>query len=1099
MQLEGQHVVARCLLLSKTRTDAQPCISRRVLSVLVGRPLKSSRMNKLLAALCTLIIVTAAQAQSSGVSSAVSVPENLGLGLRQLVSLDQQDSNLAAATIRNSSSIMSDPAGRVVVSIYLNGKSTISDVVARLIGLGLDIIATDAAWGDGVVSASLPLSKAIAVAESPGLKSVVLAHRPVRHVGVVTAQSSIVEHAREVNTPGAVTPQGILGRGISVGIVSDSFDSATNVARASVGVASGDLPGPGNPDGYTQPVTVLSEDTSSSTSDEGRAMAEVVHDIAPAATISFSAAGQSQVAMANSIRNLRSDARALCDVIVDDISFPDEPFFSDGIISRAVTDVVTSSSLAGKKVSYFSASGNNNGGYAADANIISTATAQAHRRNLILSQVPAQLYAGGFQNLGTSSAPVIGMSVTTGSEKSHTVSFQWDDPSNGGLTTDYNLLVFDATGRYLASLSGTDNNQSTGQPVEIVDLAASTTYQLAISLRTTSSAVARHLRLIAADGNVLTGPLISNDVISIYGHAAAAEANSVAAYEYNSIPDATASYNPDKNNPAPGSYEPVLESFNSRGGSVPIYFNAQGQRLTSPEIRLKPDFAAADGVDTSFFPAGADADYDNDGYPNFFGTSAAAPNAAAFAALLLEAAGGPSSLSPTQVHSLLQQSASAHDLDLNFSKAVAFGAGSSVQVTASGDDSNASATSPTFFTATFSGQTMDRLTQLTIDLTNTSLVFDPKADLGFPFTVGQNAGNVSVSSALSPDLRTLTLSFENSFAPGNSISFGVDRDLIGIHAGGNSADLLGGAAITATTASGQTLYGAFVNQLGSAFSPTEGYGLIDAKAAVEAIVGKNSSGSGVPVNLSTRGTVTTGDDVLIGGVIITGSTPKRVIVRAIGPSLSLSGALNDPVLELFDGNGQKLATDNNWQDDPAQAAQIRASGIPPTDARESALVETLAPAAYTAVVRSADNAGGIALVEVYDLDTQPAPSQLANIATRGPVKSGDDVLIGGFILSRASQVVIRAVGPSLAASGVNGVLADPTLELRDGQGNVISSNDNWQQNAFQAIQLQTIGLAPIDPLESALTVTLDPGAYTPIVRGAHGTMGVGLVEVYDLQ
>ncbi|MFN2476332.1 MAG: S8 family serine peptidase [Chthoniobacterales bacterium] len=1054
-------------------------------------------MNKAFAIILSLAAAVGARAQN--ISAGASLPENLGLGLSQLVELQQQDAGQVGDRMRSSPSITSDESGRVIVNIYLDGRLPLAEISGKLTQLGITIVAVDASWRAGAISAALPLSQAQAVAQLAGIQSVVLAHRPIRHVGAVTAQSSIVERAGEVNTPGVMSASGFLGRGISVGIVSDSFDTAAGVPRAVAGVASGDLPGDGNPDGYSEPVVVLADDTSSTPSDEGRAMAEIVHDIAPAAKIAFSAARQTQVAMAASIRNLRTNPRALCDIIVDDISFPDEPFFSDGMIAQALEDVVTSSSLPGKKVSYFSASGNNIGGYAADANIISVANGQAHRGNLSLSQVPAGLYAGGFHNFGSNSDPVIGITVKTGADKSHTIAFQWDDPFNtGNVTTDYNLLVFDATGRYLPAVSGTDNNQATGHPVEIVDLAANTTYQFVIALRT-ASATARHLRLINTDGSDLTGSYLSPDTITLYGHAAAVHANSVAAYTYNNNPNIVGSYNPDKTNPPPGPYEPAVEGFNARGGDILFYFNAQGQRLGTPEFRRKPDFAAADGVDTSFFPKGTDADFDKDGYPNFFGTSAAAPNAAAFAALLLEAAGGPTSLSAAQVTDILQQSASAHDVDPNFSVASAKNGNASVTLTASGDDSNQSATSPTFFTATFAGQTSDSLASLVIDLTNTNLVFDPRTELGYPFTVGQNTSNTPVSASLSSDLRILTLTFGSGLIAGDSISFGIDRDLVGINAGGNSADLLGGALITGMTHEGQTLYGAFANRLGSDFSPIEGYGLLDARRAVEAIVGKSGSGDGVPLNLSTRGRVGTADEVLIGGIIVNGNAPKKLILRAMGPSLPVEGALGDPSLELYDSNGQKLASDDNWEDDPNQAAQIRATGIAPGDRRESALVETLAPSAYTAVVRGAQASSGIALVEAYDLDPQPASSHLANIATRGSVQAGDNALIGGFILSAPSRVVVRAIGPSLATSGVAGSLSDPTLELRDSQGSVVMANDNWQQNAFQAMQLQTLGIAPSDPLESAMILSLSGGPYTPIVRGSHGATGIGLVEVYDLQ
>jgi hypothetical protein len=1052
--------------------------------------------------LCACVIAAMSHAQNLPATAPIShaaVPENLGLGLRQLVELSQQDQSQLQTTIASSSSIMTDNSGRVTVNIYLNGDAPPAEISARLADLGLEILTVDDHWRRGVISARLPISQAITVANLAGVQSVMLARRPVRRLGVVTAESGVVEHALEVNTPGALTPQGILGRGISVGLISDSFDGATGVPRASVGVAAGDLPGPGNPDGYTQPVVVLQDDTSASVVDEGRAMAEIVHDIAPAAKICFSAAGSTQATMAASIRNLRTSSATSCDVIVDDIGFPDEPFFSDGMIALAVKDVVTSSVLSGKKVSYFSAAGNSsNRGYSADANIISSAAAQPYRGNLRLTSAPSALYAGGFQNLGSNSSPVIAMPVTAADAAE--IVFQWDDPFGGGVTTDYNLLVFDQSGNYLASISGADNSFATGQPLEIVDLKANTSYQLVISLRSSSPPTARHLRLIAFGEGIVTGPYLTDNVISLFGHAAAADANAVAAYVYNNTPDRVSNYNSGKSNPPPGPYEPAAESFNAKGGSLPFYFNAQGQRLASPEIRLKPEFAAADGVDTSFFPTDAGADYDNDGYPNFFGTSAAAPNAGAFAALMLEAAGGPGSLSPARVRLILQQTANAHDVDSSYSSAVAASGSATVQVTATGDDSNESATSPNFFNVTFNGQAGETLHQLTIDLSTTPLVFDQRADLGFPFTIGQNTGGVSVSPSFSADLRVLTLDFGNTFTPGKTISFGVDRDLAAINAGGNSADFLAGADIAAVVDAGQTLYGAFANQLGQSFVPTEGYGLVDAKAAVQAIIGKGTSTAGVPVNLSTRGTVGTDDDVLIGGLIIDGSAAKKVIIRALGPSTAVPGALADPTLELHDSNGTQIAFDDNWQDDSGQAAKIRATTIPPPDPRESALYETLPPSSYTAIVRGAGNTTGVALVEVYDLDSQPAPSRLANIATRGSVQTGDNVMIAGFILkNNPAAIAVRALGPSLAAAGVPGALADPTLEIHDSQGNLIGSNDNWQQSAFQAVQIQGVGLPPASPLESAIITTLNVGSYTAIVRGARGTTGVALVEVYDLQ
>ena len=538
-------------------------------------------MNRFILCGCVFGFAIAIHAQSLPANNpaASPVPENLGLGLKQLVELFQQDQVQFQTRISSTRSIMSDDSGRVVVNIHLNGETPAADVVTGLTDLGAEVMAVDLHWRNGVISAWLPVSQAITAANLKGVRSIMLAPRPMRRAGVVTAESSVVEHAADVNTPGLLTPQGILGRGISVGLVSDSYDGATGVPRASVGVAAGDLPGPGNPDGYTQPVVILRDDDPSA-SDEGRAMAEIVHDIAPAAKICFSASGNTQVTMAASIRNLRTNSQTLCDVIVDDIGFPDEPFFSDGIISQAIDDVATSNSLPGKKVAFFSAAGNSsNRGYAADANVVSSMTRSG---NLQFGSVPLNLYAGGFHNFSSSSTPVIAMPVTTDSGGSHEIVFQWDDPFSGSITTDYNLLVFDQNGTYLAALSGTDNSFSTGQPLEIVDLKPSTTYQLVISLRSSARPTARHLRLISYAEGVITGPYLTSNVISLYGHPTAANANAVAAYVYSNTPDTVANYNPAKSNPPPGPYEPAFEAFSSKGGSLPFYFDAQGQRLASP-------------------------------------------------------------------------------------------------------------------------------------------------------------------------------------------------------------------------------------------------------------------------------------------------------------------------------------------------------------------------------------------------------------------------------------------------------------------------------------------------------------------------------------
>lgn len=248
--------------------------------------------------------------------------------------------------------------------------------------------------------------------------------------------------------------------------------------------------------------------------------------------------------------------------------------------------------------------------------------------------------------------------------------------------------------------------------------------------------------------------------------------------------------------------------------------------------------------------------------------------------------------------------------------------------------------------------------------------------------------------------------------------------------------------------------------------------------------------------------VQTGDGVGIGGFIITGSAPKHVLVRAIGPSLIRFGVrdvLADPVLELHGPAGFSPRTNNDWKN--SQEREIQATGIPPINDLESAIDATLAPGAYTAIVRGNGNASGVALVEVYDLD-QEADSKLANLSTRASVSTAEDIIIAGFVLSDNSvedRIVIRGIGPSLAPGSfpASAVLADPTLELRDGYGTLLTANDDWQDNARQAAEISGARLAPSHDRESAIAATLPPGLYTALLSGLNNSTGIGLIEVYD--
>jgi uncharacterized delta-60 repeat protein len=303
-------------------------------------------------------------------------------------------------------------------------------------------------------------------------------------------------------------------------------------------------------------------------------------------------------------------------------------------------------------------------------------------------------------------------------------------------------------------------------------------------------------------------------------------------------------------------------------------------------------------------------------------------------------------------------------------------------------------------------------------------------------------------------------------------------------------------------------------QLDSSFYLNPRGGVVDALAKLSdgrIVIGGDfglvASPSSRLLNISTRMFVDSGDNALIGGIIITGNGNKKVLIRGIGPSLAyagVDGALQNPYLELRDNNGALIASNDDWQNS-ADPQAIVDTTIPPSDPKESAIVATL-PAnnsAYTAIVRPAKGAGGIGLVEVYDLDGDVSSSKLANISTRGNVLTGDKAMIGGFIIAgplgaAPTKVLVRALGPSVP---LNGVLQDPTLELH--QGSVtLATNDNWKDT--QQLEIEKTTIPPRDDRESAIVMSLEPttatsfGSYTAIVRGKNNSTGIGLLEVYDV-
>jgi hypothetical protein len=244
-------------------------------------------------------------------------------------------------------------------------------------------------------------------------------------------------------------------------------------------------------------------------------------------------------------------------------------------------------------------------------------------------------------------------------------------------------------------------------------------------------------------------------------------------------------------------------------------------------------------------------------------------------------------------------------------------------------------------------------------------------------------------------------------------------------------------------------------------------------------------------NISTRGRVGTNDNVLIAGFVVA-DAPKRVLIRALGPSLPLADTLADPVMTLHDNSGAVIASNNNWRD--TQPQEIAATGISPSRDSEAAILVTLSPGAFTAIVSGAGGSSGGALVEVYDLT--PESGRLTNISTRGHVGTDDNVIIGGFVIDgpEPKRVAVRGLGPSLRAS-VPGVLPNTALELRNGNGALLASNAGWQNGSSE---VANYGLAPSDPAESAIVYELVPGSFTVILKSPTGATGIGLIEVYDV-
>ncbi len=789
-----------------------------------------------------------------------TLPSNLGRGLRPLVAWQRaqpagqttQERRAALVKHINRRPLRTQvtTAGEVTVDVRLDGSVAADEVKKNLSALGLTIIgeheARHADKRDGMVSARLPLDKATDAAKVPGVQSVLVAHRGRPRAGKVPGQGLAPLHADEVQAAGYT------GSGITVGVLSDSYDQVS--PHAANDVASGDLP---------TGVVVLQDDNDPSyDTDEGRAMLQIVHDVAPNAKLAFSTTGATQTTFAQAIRSLRTNTTAPCDVLVDDIGFSDEPFFSDSIVAEEVDEVVTSTAMAGKKVIYYSAAGNDgSASYAATFDPVSDADVRSGLGigNLKVDQVPRSLTAGGWQNfkgadLGHGTKVVQKVTVMSGGsgvDSDAEIDFQWDDPFDASqITSDYNILVFDADGNYLPGdpnssedlpLSGIDNNYSTGEAIEYAELpintdGSDTNYQIAITRASSrGSSPAARLRYFAYTDGSFYGKYIHTGLPTLFGHSGAANADGVGAYD---VHDTS-----------------VPEGYNSLG-PITLYFDANGNRLSTPVVRDQPTISTVDGVDTTFFPQPANEnDSDGDGYPNFYGTSAAAPHAAAVAALLLQAGGGPGSLSAADMRALLESTATDHDLDPAYSAATLTSMDGTISLTlsANGDPSNNSAFDQDFFRATFTGPSGASLRKLAIDIGPANEVFDLTTATGYPFTVGELTtfpktevvGEVSDDAAGATGSKLSVLLTPGVMLSGSTLAFGVDRDIAtgtDANTGGNSADLLAGSTVTArlilADGSKVKLSGTMANKTGHGYSPDVGYGLINAEAALQKLLGQ---------------------------------------------------------------------------------------------------------------------------------------------------------------------------------------------------------------------------------------------------------------------
>ncbi|HKC61131.1 MAG TPA: hypothetical protein VKB92_13680 [Myxococcales bacterium] len=648
----------------------------------------------------------------------------------------------------------------------------------------------------------LPLGSARAAARVPGVSSTTAVHKPLKNAGLVQSQAVAAEKAD------VAQQRGFTGRGIRLGALSDSYDAcAVCTTHAADDVASGDLPAG---------VVVLDEinpAVDGPGTDEGRAMLQLVHDIAPDSQLAFATAFHGEVSFANNIVALRQQFHA--DVITDDVIYFDEPMFSDGILARAVDTV------AADGAAYFSSAGNNGlEAYEGIYSPVSFADAKAlvasGRENVKIETIPGNIRPLSFHNFGNDDGSVsITQRFTSATD--NILSFQWDEPFFvSGVKTDFNIYVFDADGNFMPPNGSkkfpgqysVDDNTVTDEAFEFVELppfpgeihggANASDYQILIG--NVNGGPAQHVKYVNVNG---LGVSQRQAAPSSWGHAAARGGQAVAAMYY-AIPQ-------------------FPEDF-SAGGPTTIFFDDAGNRLAQPDVRKTPQITAADGVDTTFFGF----DSDGNGFPNFFGTSAAAPDAAAVAALMLQASGGPGSLRPGDLYGRLAGTASPLPVPDDRTRASALAGG--VIFSATGDWTRWSR----YFGLEVSALSSRNVRSVSFNTSGIGLTWSQNPNR---FHVGSATGvnPANITFTVSPDSTVFTINFApGSFVPGDSFRYGMSVFAPIEGSTQEDPDRFRGMKMTVTLEDGASSTATVTAPAPQSPNRFTGAGLVNAAAAVKA-------------------------------------------------------------------------------------------------------------------------------------------------------------------------------------------------------------------------------------------------------------------------